>query len=78
MTAVMGVGAECSALRNNASYEARMYKKVSMETGVQDGFLGYFATSRLGLDDTKCRRRLVLWRIMRYQTDFHHLQNCED
>jgi len=32
---------KCSAIRNNASYEARMHMKVSMETGVQDGFLGY-------------------------------------
>jgi hypothetical protein len=41
VTAVVEVEAKCSAIRNNASYEARMYTKVSMETGVQDGFLGY-------------------------------------
>lgn len=37
-----------------------------METGVQDGFLGYLLQVDFGLDDTKNRRRLVLWKIMQW------------
>jgi hypothetical protein len=40
--AVMGIGGDrCTTREQNLSYEARTYRKVSIEIGVQDGFLGY-------------------------------------